>query len=243
MATTSNPALPYLEEVVDYYKDKKFDNDFKRHLLENEDKFDEFDIYTDFTYVKLNENHYSLAYDDNEYDILYCSYKQARKTLLRKVINDEELYYYSPTFLFNNIIEGKVKHITCEDVEVVCEKEYQVENCPICFETITKANDTIRCGHQFCKSCLDKYLEHNDKCPMCRDEVAYVGIQNTETEEPYTLEDIEEMCDNGYNELYDIIDVVAVVDDAIITDGLCHLLHYDNETDELDGKVMYIREN
>ena len=43
-------------------------------------------------------------------------------------------------------------------------KEYE---CLICLDLFVEPSTTI-CGHTFCKSCLMKYLEKEQKCPMCR---------------------------------------------------------------------------
>ena len=43
--------------------------------------------------------------------------------------------------------------------------------CAICYETVEESNATILlvCGHVFCASCLNTWLEtENKSCPMCR---------------------------------------------------------------------------
>lgn len=44
------------------------------------------------------------------------------------------------------------------------------DTCCICMEDVdTKKNRaTTECGHTFCASCLFRYLEDNDTCPLCR---------------------------------------------------------------------------
>ena len=47
--------------------------------------------------------------------------------------------------------------------------------CPICFGIL---NNPISClpnknAHSFCKECIDKYLEINNKCPICKKTFEY----------------------------------------------------------------------
>lgn len=42
--------------------------------------------------------------------------------------------------------------------------------CPICQETIATPKITS-CRHTFCQACLDKWLETNNTCPMCRTQI------------------------------------------------------------------------
>jgi hypothetical protein len=39
--------------------------------------------------------------------------------------------------------------------------------CPICWEPITD-HKTTECNHTMCTKCLDKWLESNNSCPICR---------------------------------------------------------------------------
>ena len=42
--------------------------------------------------------------------------------------------------------------------------------CPICWETITN-HKTTECNHTMCTKCLDKWLESNNSCPICRKKI------------------------------------------------------------------------
>jgi Ring finger domain len=54
-----------------------------------------------------------------------------------------------------------------------------MDECPICLgELVT----TTKCGHKFHSSCIHKWLETNDSCPMCRDEVGVVRRLEREIE-------------------------------------------------------------
>ena len=42
--------------------------------------------------------------------------------------------------------------------------------CSVCIENIKKGQDQqlLNCGHKFCASCINKWLERNASCPICR---------------------------------------------------------------------------
>ncbi|KAL1517078.1 hypothetical protein ABEB36_000889 [Hypothenemus hampei] len=46
--------------------------------------------------------------------------------------------------------------------------------CPVCLEELGSVNQAVStmCGHIFCKSCLEKTIKVNKKCPTCRKTVA-----------------------------------------------------------------------
>ena len=47
------------------------------------------------------------------------------------------------------------------------------DDCPICYEEIMDKNFCVtKCGHKFCMDCMPKHLQNNQKCPLCRDQVA-----------------------------------------------------------------------
>ena len=42
-------------------------------------------------------------------------------------------------------------------------------DCAICYDKIQKENNSkTKCGHYFCRTCLDAWLNINTTCPMCR---------------------------------------------------------------------------
>merc|ERR1711992_34829 len=50
------------------------------------------------------------------------------------------------------------------DLNSVIADDYE---CPLCMRTFWKPITTPR-GHTFCKTCLDRVLDHNTNCPMCK---------------------------------------------------------------------------
>ena len=48
--------------------------------------------------------------------------------------------------------------------EAVDSNDYE---CPLCMRLFWRPV-TTPCGHTFCKTCLDRVLDHNTSCPMCK---------------------------------------------------------------------------
>lgn len=45
-----------------------------------------------------------------------------------------------------------------------------MNNCIICFKEYEEDQVKIRCGHSFCKTCIEKWAYENNNCPVCRHE-------------------------------------------------------------------------
>lgn len=41
------------------------------------------------------------------------------------------------------------------------------DTCPVCLEKLGKG-EQLKCGHRFHNACIDKWLERDSRCPMCR---------------------------------------------------------------------------
>ncbi|KAK3187954.1 hypothetical protein Dsin_027515 [Dipteronia sinensis] len=50
-----------------------------------------------------------------------------------------------------------------------------VFNCPICISPMKDAT-TTRCGHIYCKECIEKAIAAQGKCPTCRKKLGKRGI-------------------------------------------------------------------
>ena len=46
-------------------------------------------------------------------------------------------------------------------------------SCSICI-TDKIANCQTNCGHNFCKSCIEKWMENKNSCPMCRNKITKI---------------------------------------------------------------------
>ncbi len=45
--------------------------------------------------------------------------------------------------------------------------------CPICFDVIVNDILTLECGHQYHKSCINKWLIISQRCPICQKPVSH----------------------------------------------------------------------
>jgi len=68
------------------------------------------------------------------------------------------------------------------------EKFEDVEDCAICYESITDMNIVkLNCNHNFCGCCIKNTLHHNDKpyinpsCALCRNPISRFIVKNLET--------------------------------------------------------------
>ena len=52
-------------------------------------------------------------------------------------------------------------------VRVPVEPILQLFECPVCFEDVKEAQVT-KCGHVFCKACLEECLNRRHECPHCK---------------------------------------------------------------------------
>ena len=68
--------------------------------------------------------------------------------------------------------------------------------CLICQMVIREAYLITACGHHFCRSCLDQWLEDNEICPICREEdTTHVPNMNIDRE----INGLEIHCPNPEN--------------------------------------------
>jgi len=81
-------------------------------------------------------------------------------------------YYQKSTFPYSQ------NSISVYSKENVIEKD-NIEDliCPICFYVL---KNPISCSsnknaHSFCKECIDKYLEEDEKCPVCKNYFEYIN--------------------------------------------------------------------
>lgn len=227
------------------YGFKDFDNLF----------VDDIEIETETNYG--NYIYYDVSIPNRKYDPLKNScYNNREKhqyvfTVFTEGEIDEELQeyveenipYFTPTILFDNIkLDKKVKEIIeyeNEDPEEP-EKKFENEQCPVCFceytnneeEDLTNEKEMCCygcCGHKLCEPCYNIIISsNNSRCPECR-EVWDIETDNYTEEIEYTLEDIQELCENeDFNTLRDIIDIIGVSNDASSVDGYAHTLGYDD---------------
>jgi hypothetical protein len=90
---------------------------------------------------------------------------------------DELAQYYSEVRTENRKLIETIKSGGDVDIEYLkkqfldlYEKVGELTNCPVCFETLTKANSEVpSCGHLICKGCKQHICNiGNKECPICK---------------------------------------------------------------------------
>lgn len=72
-----------------------------------------------------------------------------------------------------------MKRTVFEDYDLFNPKQNKYWSCPVCLEDFkeTTAISAIRtCGHYFHGECIEDWLETDGRCPVCRINWTYVGI-------------------------------------------------------------------
>ena len=67
--------------------------------------------------------------------------------------------------------------------QLVAKLESDGRECPICLEEMgadatDDSNEPLitRCGHVFCAECIERVVEEQWRCPMCRKEIQHMGL-------------------------------------------------------------------
>lgn len=119
---------------------------------------------------------------------MYCSAQTREKNKCsnraRYTIQDKHYCKIHGKQLTNNLEEAKA-------------------DCPICMNSVQLIKLTkTSCGHDFCMTCLRKWLRNNDNCPICR-----TVLVDQETAELRVLEriinhvDMNQLRINGVNQI------------------------------------------
>ena len=97
-----------------------------------------------------------------------------RSNLVKKlhgIINNSKLNEDEKTELCDILVKVlgiKLKNITQEpEREEIC-VAVELPECCICMEQIDCQEETTSCSHKFHTSCIHRWCESNNSCPMCR---------------------------------------------------------------------------
>jgi hypothetical protein len=140
-------------------------------ILEHVDRYSNF--------KKMYNNYNSLSEDDklfcniiNKFNEYYQKFQKEFENInswvpdLYVVVNELQKYR-----ILGRNISSPIKYITHENIE----------NCTICMDSTNQIDCITNCKHQFHKSCITYWIEVNNICPLCRQdmpEVIDVNISN-----------------------------------------------------------------
>lgn len=90
---------------------------------------------------------------------------------LHGIINTSELNDDEKNEIYDLLVKElgiELENITQEpDREETC-VAVEIPECCICMEQIVCQEETTSCGHKFHSSCIHRWCESNNNCPMCR---------------------------------------------------------------------------
>jgi Lon protease-like protein/tetratricopeptide (TPR) repeat protein len=69
-----------------------------------------------------------------------------------------------PTWMTRGVTPFRIKSRPLQTSAVVDSADYE---CPLCIQPMVSPA-TTPCGHTFCRRCLDRALDHNAVCPLCK---------------------------------------------------------------------------
>ena len=152
---------------TDYDDDEKEDLDFLDKLLEKPDKESE-----EYKKIKRKiESHKKR----------YTSLKKKNRNLQDRVKNDGK--QLAKLLLKNGKLEKYNKNYSrtmeCIPSEVVVNM-LQKNQCSICLTEADRMGESVitSCFHVFHKHCLNRAMESNKKCPMCRHDLTFTYSKN-----------------------------------------------------------------
>jgi len=123
---------------------------------------------------------------------------------LNHLITEHELFIMTYLAMFSNTEEDDYEYLSrlCEEmgnhhiglgneqIEIVApikdiEESDTKECCPICLDDFvdsTYLRKISKCNHIYCGQCIEKWLEKNHNCPVCKDEIS-ISIPNINVNE------------------------------------------------------------
>lgn len=127
--------------------------------------------------------------DSEQFEVLFLSETQAGKQTENHLpitsedcienIDFEEL---RPIFVSPEIIQNTENHLT-ETVSALRTGDLE---CPLCLR-IYWDPDVTPCGHTFCSNCLERTLDHDPKCPLCKQSlVEFLELRQGAKREDFT---------------------------------------------------------
>lgn len=64
--------------------------------------------------------------------------------------------------------------------EKVYKSSKSFSDCSICFSDDCQDNIKTRCGHDFCRPCINRWIQTNPTCPLCRELISCWKVKKYE---------------------------------------------------------------
>lgn len=98
----------------------------------------------------------------------------ARNTILKSVKDGSR---HKQNLEKISMAESRVKYLTSLEKLKTSIENYQTFSCPICLGKITMGA-IIKCGHFFCRKCIQSWLKNHSSCPMCKTSTSIMEVYN-----------------------------------------------------------------
>lgn len=72
-------------------------------------------------------------------------------------------------------------------------------DCSLCFRIFLQPV-TTPCGHTFCRTCLDRTLDHNSCCPMCKGSLTSYLAERREALDEFVMESVKRLLPREFEE-------------------------------------------
>ncbi|EDO18642.1 hypothetical protein Kpol_1048p73 [Vanderwaltozyma polyspora DSM 70294] len=105
-----------------------------------------------------------------------------RAVILRSIRNDDK---YSQNLKHINTAESRIKYLNSLNILRESARDNKSFNCTICLNQIYTGS-IIKCGHFFCKKCIQSWLKNKNSCPLCKTETGLSEIYNFKFKEEDT---------------------------------------------------------
>jgi hypothetical protein len=111
-----------------------------------------------------------------------------------KVLDDDLCYATHPCSDGDSLSELECYTRAPMHERLLAKLESDGRECPICLDEMGADTDddnkrpaTTGCGHVFCAECVERAVEGQQKCPMCRTEIRHTGLILTTRKLRWTL--------------------------------------------------------
>lgn len=119
------------------------------------------------------------------------------------------------------------------------------KTCSVCYEELKITTiHTTKCGHDFCKNCIHRWMARKTSCPICRRDICdsiYTLCDSLETLDQFSIHDSDSESDTE-------IEIINVSDEAnndpqVFTIRNRFILSQNDHFDERDYDIQFFNRN
>ena len=193
----------------------------------------EYEIYEFFTHLFTNHEEFLVAWSSLSFPTLDPDDTRSLSAFFRNLGITNNVLYDDNNPATTQIVDG-FDLLTYEQLNALCDeigyhkigvknidkvapatvrmkKNNLDDRCPVCLEDMHKAlymRIIKACGHEYCGECIEKWLQENKNCPICKIELTEFDEctnelidSNTDTESSHQISSISESSNGGNDTL------------------------------------------